>query len=192
MGGGFDGSFGFSGLGSAVGAIGSMVGNFYNAKAQKYQLQSQALTAETNSYLMGINARLSELAAQSELSASNKKVGAITLNAGQIKSSQRAAMAANGIDLGVGSAAELLASTDVMKEIDKNTQESNGIRNAWGYRTQTMNYQNQAAAEQIQAGSLASQANATSPLASAFVSLLGSAGNVASNWLNLKAQRKGY
>ena len=43
-------------------------------------------------------------------------------------------MAANGIKVGVGSSRELLATTDLMKRIDVNTEYANGYRAAWGYR----------------------------------------------------------
>lgn len=52
--------------------------------------QGQAAVAD-------INARISELGAQSALYQGQQQVGALTLNAGRLKSSQRAAMAANGI-----------------------------------------------------------------------------------------------
>ena len=47
-------------------------------------------------------------------------------------------------DLGVGNAAETLASTDIMKEVDANTTMANAIRNAWGYRMQGTNFTNEA------------------------------------------------
>jgi hypothetical protein len=87
-------------------------------------------------YVGEVNAKISEIGAQSELEAGQKQVASMTLQAGQLKSRQRAAMAANGIDLGEGSAAEILASTDIMKEIDKGQIEQNAIRAAWGHRTQ--------------------------------------------------------
>lgn len=47
----------------------------------------------------------------------------------------------------MGSAAEIQASTDIMKEIDMATVESNAVRNAFGYRTQAMNFENEALAK---------------------------------------------
>ena len=119
------------------GALSSTIGSFYSAQTQRDNLRFQADMAS-------INARIAEQSAQSALDAGNRQVGALTLKAGQLKSGQRAAMAANGVDLGQGSAAEVLASTDLMKEIDVNTLTANAVRSAWGYRTQGVNYQNQA------------------------------------------------
>jgi hypothetical protein len=150
------------------GALSSAIGGYYSAQSQKNNLRFQSGIAD-------INARISELGAQSALNQGQQQVGALTLKAGQIKSSQRAAMAANGIDLGEGNAAEVQASTDIMKEIDANTLIANAVRSAWGYRTQGTNYQNEAAMGRATASTI-------SPLATGFSSLLGSAGSVANSW----------
>lgn len=162
-------NYGSLGVGmQAFGMLNSAIGSFYSAKSTKLALQTQANIA-------AINARLSENTAQSALAAGQSQVAAQTLRAGQLKSSQRASMAANGIDLGVGSAAETLASTDVMKDIDKNTIEANAISSAWGYRTQGVSYVNDALAKSV-------TADAVSPIGSGFTSMLGGAGQVASAW----------
>jgi hypothetical protein len=88
-------------------------------------------------------------------------------------------MAANGVDLGDGSAAEVQATTDVMGELDANTVHANAVRSAWGYRTQATNSQNDAVMRR-------SAADGISPGTSAMSSLLGSAGTVAQGWYRLK------
>ena len=153
------------------GLLTSGVGSYYSAQSQRSALRFQAEMA-------AINARMAESSAQQELARGQQQVGALTLKAGQLKGSQRAAMAANGIDLGQGSAAEIQASTDIMKEIDANTIEANAVRSAWGYRTQGVNYQNQALMARASASGI-------SPLGAAATSLLGGAGQVASNWYQL-------
>lgn len=82
------------------------------------------------------NAQIAELGAQSALLQGQQQVASLTLKAGQLKATQRAAMAKNGIDLGEGNAVDVLASTEIMKDIDKEQITANAIRNAWGYRTQ--------------------------------------------------------
>ena len=158
-------------IGQIGGGVTSAVGSYYSAATNKINLQGQAGIADTN-------ARIAELGAQSALNQGQQQVGALTLKAGQLKSSQRVAMAANGIDLGVGNAAEIQASTDIMKEIDSNTLTSNAVRSAWGYRTQAVNYQNEAIMKR-------GAADGISPGGSAFSSLLGSAGSVAGSWYSL-------
>ena len=159
------------GIGLAMQAIGgasSAVGAYYGAKTQKLNLEGQANTAD-------FNARISEIGAQSVLLAGQKQVADLTLKAGQLKSKQRVALAANGVDLAQGNAAELQASTDLMKELDVNTIQENAIRSAWGYRVEKTNYENQA--RTLRSGS--SQVN---PGLAASTSLLGSAGQVAAGW----------
>lgn len=153
------------------GMASSAIGSYYSSATQKINLETQAYLAETN-------AKIAEIGAQSALYQGQQQVGALTMKAGQLKSKQRASMAANGIDLGVGNAAEIQASTDIMSQTDANTLEANAVRNAWERRTQAVNYQNEA---------LTSRATASgvSPGGSMFSSLLGSAGSVASSWYSL-------
>lgn len=158
-------------VGQIGGAASSAVGSYFSAATQKINLQTQAYVADTN-------ARIAELGAQTALSQGQQQVANLTLKAGQLKSSQRAAMAANGIDLGEGSAAEVQASTDIMKEIDTNTLTANAVRSAWGYRTQATNFQNDALMKRAGADSI-------SPGMATATSLLGSAGSVAGSWYSL-------
>ncbi|HNQ56829.1 MAG TPA: hypothetical protein PKH27_04825 [Candidatus Desulfobacillus denitrificans] len=158
-------------IGQIGGGVTSAIGSYYGAATQKATLKGQAAVAD-------INARIAELGAQSALYQGQRQAGAVSLNAGRMKSAQRAAMAANGIDLGVGSAVELQASTDIMKEIDMATIEANAMRSAFGYRTQAINFENEAMAKRATAG-------AVSPFGSAAGSLLGSAGSVAGSWYSL-------
>ena len=115
-----------------ISAIVSVMGAYGSVAAQKRQLQSQAEMAR-------INAQLAEQSAQSALLAGQRQEQRSLLTTAGLKSTQRAAFAANGIDLGEGSAARVLTSTDVMGEIDRNTIAANAVRDAWGYRTQGVN-----------------------------------------------------
>lgn len=165
-------SFAVSSVALQVGGLASSaVGSYYSAQNAKINAKGQAALADTN-------ARIAELGAQQELVRGQQEVASITMQAGQLKSSQRTAMAANGVDLGEGNAAEIQASTDLMKEIDKNTAHANAVRSAWGYRTQAVNYQNEAIMKRATAKSI-------SPGAAAFSTLLSGAGQVASSWYSL-------
>lgn len=118
--------------GSAVGAVSSIVSGIYNSKIQKTQLKMQKRAAE-------FNQRQAERAAQSALMASQARIGQISEEYERRKSSQKVAMAANGIVLGVGSAAEVTASTDIQKERSIANEYMNGYREAWGIRMQGLN-----------------------------------------------------
>ena len=168
-------SLGMQAAGAAMGTVGS----YYSAQNTKSNLQMQANLADTN-------AQIAELGAQSALAQGAKEEQRSRLQTTALKKSQRVAMAANGVDLGQGSAAEILTSTDLMGDIDANTIKANAVRNAWGYRTQATNYQNQALMNRASAGAI-------SPGAGAVASLLGSAGSVGRSWYQLnQAGAKGF
>jgi hypothetical protein len=167
------GQVGSVGVGmQAAGAAGSAVGAYYGAKAQRSLLDAQATIDD-------INAKVAEATARSALMAGSRQKNAQQLMAARVKGSQKAALAANGVDLGVGSAAEVQASTAALAETDANTIEANALRSAWGYRTQAMNAQNDAIMRR-------GAADGISPEMAGFTSLLGSSGTVASSWYKLK------
>lgn len=121
------------GIGNTISALGS----FGVTKNQNAVAQSQANIAR-------INAQTMMRAYESTLRASERDIQRTTMAAGRTRSSQRAALAANGIAIGEGSAAELQASTDIVKELDVNQIRSNSLNQAWGYRMQAANYSGQA------------------------------------------------
>ena len=167
--GGFSAGMGYASIfTSIIGAIGSASLARTQAKANQSALNFQSDMAK-------INARMAERSAQSVLLQGQQQVGALTLRSGKIKSAQRVALAANGVDLGEGNAAEIQATTDLITEVDKNTIEANAIRSAWGYRTQGVNASNQALMSNASASSI-------NPNNAAMSSLMGSAGNVAQSW----------
>lgn len=160
-------ALGAQGFSAAAGAVGS----YYSAQSNKASLELQSDLAE-------INARTAESAAQSALFQGQRREQASRLQTANLKGAQRTAMAANGIDLGEGTAARVLTSTDVLGEIDANTIAADAVRTAWGYRTQGTNYRNEAAGKRAAGSTL-------NPLLSGATSLLSGAGSVASTWYQL-------
>ena len=166
-------SMGTGGLAMGIGgAVSSMIGAWSSASLAKSAL-------ETQSQIAAINAHISELGAQSALLSGQRQEQASMLRTAQLKSTQRASMAANGLDLGSGTPLNVLTSTDVMGKIDVNTIHANALQTAWGYRTQGLNAMTSAAAN-------SATASAISPGLSATTSLLGSASSVAANWYRFR------
>lgn len=128
--------------GSVISAAGSFATGYYNSRIQKAQ---QEMAIRVQEY----NARQAERAAQSALMSSNFKIGQISEKFEKVKSSQKAAMAANGILLGYGSSAEVTASTDINKRRSIDNQRVNGYQEAWGYRMKGINARTQAAATAV-------------------------------------------
>lgn len=89
-------------------------------------------------------------------------------NVSRVTGSQRAALAANGVDLGQGSALDILAETDALGSRDAALIRLNAEREAYGYQTR-----------QAQARFAARSIN---PLAAGFTSFVNGAGNVATAW----------
>ena len=170
------------GIFAVSGAVTGAIGSYYAAQSQKNQLESQASSMRFQSDISQLNAAQAEFTAQQILRAGQQRQGQIGLRAGKIKSSQRASMAARGIDLGVGSAVETIATTDLMKEIDMLTTNAETVRSAEAARLQRQNYLTASAMQDVSAMNLAGSAASISPTMALTGSLLGSAGSVANAW----------
>lgn len=164
---------------SIAGIFNSAIGSFYAAKNSKIQLESQRDALRFQQKMSEINARQAENQAQDIMRAGEHAMGQVSMRAGQTKSSAKAMMAARGIDLGVGNAAEVVATTDLMKEIDMLTINSNRVRAAGAARMQGVNYGNQALLQGVSANNMGLSAGTISPFMAAGTSLLGGASIVA-------------
>lgn len=174
------------------GAINNIIGTYYSSKTQEYQFESAKLSYELQRDMSEINARMAENQAQAILLAGENQKGMVTLRAGKIKASQRASQAARGITLGVGSAAEEVATTDLMKEIDSMTINYNSTRAAIAARSQKVNYETSAAMAGISASGAGAAASQVSPIANAGMSLIGGATSIAQSWYNNYKQNQLY
>lgn len=152
----------------------SAVGAFYNAQGQKNALQTQAGIDDTN-------AKLAELSSQSALLSGQRQEQGVRLNTAQIKGSQRAAQAANGVDLSEGSPLAVRTTTDVIGEVDAATVAANAMRQAFGYQAQKVGFENRALTARSAAGSI-------NPFFSAGSSLVAGAGTVSESWYKLKKE----
>lgn len=155
----------------AIGAVTSAVGAGFGAASDKMSLKLDARLSEINSEIEADNARYA-------LEAGQKEEQGYDLKAAQIKSSQRAAMAANNVDLSAGSALAEQVSADYIAATDRKQIRLNAIREAAGYRTQASNYK-------IDALMKRAAASGISPLLAGVSSLVGSAGKVADSWYTL-------
>lgn len=90
------------------------------------------------------------------------------LKTAQLKGTQTARMAANGVALDSGSPLDVLTSTDEMGAVDANTIRDNAAKEAYGYKTQAANFR--------------AQAGAANPWAAGVSSLIGASGQVAARW----------
>lgn len=176
---------------TVFGAVNSAIGSYYQAKASEYQFKSQSSSLAFQADMAQINQRRAEFQAYTIMEAGARQMGALTMKAGQAKASAKASMAARGIQLGVGSAAEAIATTDLMKEIDALTLNTNRVRAAEEARMQAVGYGTQASMLGVSAQNALASAQGISPFGSAATSLLGSASSLASNWYRNKPVQTG-
>lgn len=153
-----------------MGAYNSSVGakNAYNAQAQ----------------VAANNATIANWQAGDAIARGQKNAAQVGIRTNQLAGDQRAALAANGVDLSVGSAVHIQEDTDYFGKIDANQVVDNAAREAWGYRTQADNFTGNAAM-------LRARADAESPWLAAGSSLLGSATRVAGSWYSMDKATSG-
>lgn len=133
-----------------------------------YQQQKTAAGVARN------NAQIAEYQAKDAEARGEKEAQDIARRASLLKGTQRATMAARGLDLTSGTPADLIEQTDFFASIDQATARTNARKEAWGKRAMGANYRAEAAGY--------------SPLLSAGTSLLGGATSVADRWLRYSGQ----
>lgn len=161
----------FGDAGFVLGLLGSLttgIGTYASAASAR---SSALFSADMSDF----NARQFEQSAQDIMHASHIAQGQVAMKAGKVRSSQLAQQGARGIAIGVGSAAEEVATTDLMKEIDMMQIDANAVRQASTARMRAVGETNRA---------LLSRASArgSSPFLAGFSSFLGGASQVASSW----------
>lgn len=110
----------------ATSSVASAVTQASAAKSQGKFAQQQAES----------QARLSEMQSEDALKRGQKEAANVKKKANLLQGSQRAAMAAQGIDVSSGSAGDILAETAESGSLDALTVKNNAFREAWGYRAQ--------------------------------------------------------
>lgn len=90
------------------------------------------------------NARIARLQAEDALARGHEEEGRYGARLRGELGANRASTAAQGIDVGVGSAVDVQRDMEAMGELDKLTIRNNAAREAWGYNTQAAQYGAQA------------------------------------------------
>ena len=167
---------------SVLGGVNSAIGTFYAAKTAQYQEKSEASSYAFQSDMAAINSSRAEITAESIEESGKSQIANYTMQAGQQKAGATASMAARGIALGVGSAADVSASMDVEKDLNVLAINSNTTRQAWAAREQGTDYANQSLLDRTSAVNATRSANSISPFGNTVNSLLGSATQIAGQW----------
>jgi len=161
-----------------AGAVNQAIGSFYAAKNAQIQLRMQEQNLLFQQRMSNIAARQAEFQAQGIMEAGQRQIGAYTMQAGAAKSQAKTQLAARGIQAGKGSAAEIMATFDLIKEIDAMTINANTVRAAEAQRMAATRARVQGIMAGASARSYGLSAGAISPGLSGFQSLLGSASQI--------------
>lgn len=94
------------------------------------------------------NATMAEYAAKDSQVRGEEDAQAVQRRAASLKSSQRVGMAAHGLDIGYGTAADLQDQTDFFSQSDAATARTNAGREAWRGNSQAQDFRSQGSAAQ--------------------------------------------
>ena len=169
------------GIMSIGGTVTGLIGNYAASNRQKYEAESAGLTLEHQEDMAAINADMLEMEAQQVYRAYNRQIMTKTMAAGLKKGTARASFAARGIQMGVGSTANVFASDAVMREIDKLTMNSNRVRAANQMRTRGVQADIRSDMLGVSASNMFATASSVSPFLNMTTTLMSGVGDFAAN-----------
>jgi hypothetical protein len=152
-----------------------VAGGLFKTVASVNSANSTITADDAQADAMSTNALIAERAAASAVVQGQAEAANASTRGAQVIGAQRAALAANGVDVNSGSAADLQASTQYVTNRDVTTITANAARAAMGYTQQSQFDMNNAASYRRAAASV-------NPVMSGASTLLGSATDVASTW----------
>lgn len=171
-------SIGDAGMGLQIaGVLGGAVGSYRKATLEKTGYDYQSRIAKSN-------AGLARQQADDALHRGATTENNVRLKTAQLKGNQVANLAARNIDLGEGSALEILTTTDFMGERDALMARDNANKEAWGYNVQAQNADSNA-------DFLAWRGDNVRPGADAAATLLTGGGTVAASWYVMRNRTSG-
>jgi hypothetical protein len=171
---------------SIFGAVNGAIGSFYAAQNQQNQLRMQAQNQAFAAEMGRVNQRAARYTAAEIGRAGQERTSAFLAQRSQARAGARAAMASRGLQLGVGSAKEVIASMDITTEIDRLSMSAANVRAQEAAKLQAFNIGTQAMMSDISAQNLRATANTIYPGLALGTSLLGSAADIGSNWARNK------
>ncbi len=167
---GASGLFGGMSALQTAGLLSSVAGTGLSAYGQYQQAEAAKSAAEYNQKVAEVQSRDAITRGDQEGEMAGRKIGAL-------RGRQRAALAASGVDLSSGSAADILAQTDYYGLEDQRTIADNARREAAMYTSR--------------AGAYGAEAGSITPWLAGTGTLLSGAGAVADRWYNYTEKPRG-
>jgi hypothetical protein len=150
----------------------SAYGAYSQAAGQKDQANYQAKVAANNATVAEMQAQDAKARGDVAAAATRRKYAALL-------GTQRASLAARGLDISDGSPNAILQDTAYFGAVDEQTTRENAAREAWGYRVRAANFQGDA-------GAYGATADAINPLMAGGMAgagtLFSSSSGVAEKW----------
>ena len=172
---------GIAGAFSVGGTITGIIGSFAAADKARYELKSKGLNFEHQQDMAKINAKMLNMQAKQVAKAYDRQFMTKTM-AQSIKTSRaRTSFAARGIQMGVGSTADVFITDAVMKEIDKLTMNSNKVRAVEQMRTRGVQADIRGDMLGVSASNMFASASTVSPILNMSSTLLTGAADFAKN-----------
>tara|TARA_B100001564_G_scaffold330590_1_gene315916 strand:- start:1366 stop:1938 length:573 start_codon:yes stop_codon:yes gene_type:complete len=171
----------FGGAMSIGGIVQGFIANKAAASYERYKLKSQGLSIEHQQDMAEINADMLESQAQQIGRAYNRQAMTKTMAAGLKEGTARTSFAARGIQMGVGSTANVFASSKIMREIDKLTMNANKVKAVNQMRTRGVQADIRGDMLGVSADNLFASASGVSPMLNNLSTLLTGAGDFAAN-----------
>lgn len=159
----------------AAGAVGALAGAYSTYQQGKIAQIGYWLQERT----MQRNMQMAEWQADDAYRRGEAAITQLRRKGAAAKGTQRARLAASGVDLTQGSALRILSDTDYLMAEDEATLRDNVENEARAYRLKAVGLQAEAGMAQFQAASI-------NPTSMAATSLLTSAPRVAQSWYNMR------
>lgn len=118
---------------TAVSSIGTLATSYSQSQALKSQGAYERQTADTNS-------RLANIQADDAIERGEREATELKKQTKRLVGSQRAALAAQGLDLESGDALAIQEETKALGALDALQIKNNAWREAWGYKVQANDY----------------------------------------------------
>lgn len=157
-------------------------GQYKSGHAQEDAAVAASKASESQAQLADFNATVADEQGKDALDRGNEQADQFRAQVRGAIGTQRVSQAANGVDVGFGSSADVQADAAYVGKLDEMTLRNNATRAAWGYSVTALNYRQQAlidrqtgAAQVAQGAALATAGNiaAVGTIATGAGSLLG-------------------
>ena len=127
-------SFWVAGISAAIALVGA-VG----------EAQAQRQAGDANQKIAENNAKLAEQQAKDEAALGAREQQQSAWRTRAMIGQQKAAIAASGIDMDIGTPADILGDTAMIGGADRSAIAADAARKAWGFQSEALNYRNQGA-----------------------------------------------